>query len=182
MPLNARGSALVMRPTMAGLEQVARQLPKAICEAVGRPNMRFVPIKSIEQQAILSVHRVRRGFVKARTAQANQIRGLLGEFGLVIPKGICHVARCVPALLEDASNELPWSFRQLIDRLSGHLKDLDQQVRELGAPDYRLAPRQRAQPQAREDPRHRAAAQPAHWSPRSPTRGASTTAGKYRPG
>ncbi len=103
---------------------------EAICEAVGRPNMRFVPIKSIEQQAILSVHRVRRGFVKARTAQANQIRGLLGEFGLVIPKGICHVARCVPALLEDASNELPLAFRQLIDRLSGHLKDLDQQVRE----------------------------------------------------
>jgi transposase len=47
---------------------------EAICEAVGRPNMRFVPIKSIEQQAILSVHRVRQGFVKARTAQANQIR------------------------------------------------------------------------------------------------------------
>ena len=60
---------------------------EAICEAVGRPNMRFVPIKSIEQQAILSVHRVRQGFVKARTAQANQIRGLLGEFGLVIPSG-----------------------------------------------------------------------------------------------
>jgi len=49
---------------------------EAICEAVGRPNMRFVPIKSIEQQAILSVHRVRQSFVKARTAQANQIRGL----------------------------------------------------------------------------------------------------------
>src|SRR5712671_7817785 len=65
---------------------------EAICEAVSRPNMRFVPIKSIEQQGILSVHRVRQGFVKARTAQANQIRGLLGEFGLVIPKGICHVA------------------------------------------------------------------------------------------
>jgi transposase len=48
---------------------------EAICEAVGRANMRFVPIKNIEQQAILSVHRVRQGFVKARTAQANQIRG-----------------------------------------------------------------------------------------------------------
>jgi transposase len=54
---------------------------EAICEAVGRPNMRFVPIKSIEQQAILSIHRVRQGFVKARTAQANQIRGLLGSLG-----------------------------------------------------------------------------------------------------
>ena len=104
---------------------------EAICEAVSRPNMRFVPIKSIEQQAVLSLHRVRRGFVKARTAQANQIRGLLGEFGLIIPKGICHIAQRVPELLEDASNELPVVLRQLIDRLTRHLKELDQQVREL---------------------------------------------------
>ena len=60
---------------------------EAICEAVVRPNMRFVPIKTMEQQAVLSVHRVRQGFVKARTAQANQIRGLLTEFGLC-----CHKA------------------------------------------------------------------------------------------
>ncbi len=103
---------------------------EAICEAVGRPNMRFVPIKSIEQQAILSVHRVRQGFVKARTAQANQIRGLLGEFGLVIPQGIYNVAKRVPELLEDASNELPVPFRYLIDRLTEHLKELDRQVKE----------------------------------------------------
>jgi transposase len=103
---------------------------EAICEAVGRPNMRFVPIKSIEQQAILSVHRVRQGFVKARTAQANQIRGLLGEFGLVIPQGIYNVAKRVPELLEDASNELPLPFRHLIDRLTEHLKELDRQVKE----------------------------------------------------
>jgi len=104
---------------------------EAICEAVGRPNMRFVPIKSIEQQAVLSLHRVRQEFVKARTAQANQIRGLLGEFGLVIPKGIWHIPPRVPALLEDARNELPLALRQLIDRLTCNLKDLDQQVREL---------------------------------------------------
>ncbi len=58
---------------------------EAICEAVARPNMRFVPIKDVEQQSVLAVHRVRQGFVKARTAQANQIRGLLAEFGLIIP-------------------------------------------------------------------------------------------------
>ena len=103
---------------------------EAICEAVGRANMRFVPIKSIEQQGILSVHRVRQGFVKARTAQANQIRGLLGEFGLVIPQGIINVAKRVPEILEDASNELPVPFRQLIDRLTEHLKELDRQVKE----------------------------------------------------
>jgi transposase len=103
---------------------------EAICEAVGRINMRFVPIKSIEQQAILSVHRVRQGFVKARTAQANQIRGLLGEFGIVIPQGIYNVAKRVPEILEDAGNELPVPFRHLIDRLTAHLKELDRQVKE----------------------------------------------------
>ena len=61
---------------------------EAICEAVRRPNMRFVPQKDAEQQAILALHRARQGFVKARTAQANQIRGLLAEFGLVIAQGI----------------------------------------------------------------------------------------------
>jgi transposase len=103
---------------------------EAICEAVSRPNMRFVPIKSLEQQAILSVHRVRQGFVRARTAQANQIRGLLGEFGLIIPQGISNVTKRVPELLEDASNELPVAFRQLIDHLTEHLKELDRQVKE----------------------------------------------------
>ena len=53
---------------------------EAICEAVSRPTMRFVPIKTAEQQAILALHRARQGFVKARTAQANQIRGLLAEY------------------------------------------------------------------------------------------------------
>src|SRR6202142_1596455 len=103
---------------------------EAICEAVGRSNMRFVPIKSIEQQAILSVHRVRQGFVKARTAQANQIRGLLGEFGLVIPQGIWNVTKRVPELLEDASNELPGPFRHLLAHLTEQLKELDRQVKD----------------------------------------------------
>ena len=87
---------------------------EAICEAVARPNMRFVPVKSVEQQAVLSLHRVRQGFVKARTAQANQIRSLLGEFGLIMPAGISHIAKRVPRLLEDARNLLPGCVRQLI--------------------------------------------------------------------
>jgi len=106
---------------------------EAICEAVARPNMRFVPIKNIEQQAVLSLHRVRQGFVGARTALANQIRGLLAEFGLVVPKGLSHVCGRVPELIEDASNELPGSFRLLIQRLLNHLKELDVQVGELEA-------------------------------------------------
>jgi transposase len=67
----------------------------------------------------------------ARTAQANQIRGLLGEFGLVIPQGIANVTRRIPELLEDASNNLPGMLRSLINRLMAHLKDLDGQVGEI---------------------------------------------------
>src|SRR5512140_392621 len=74
---------------------------EAICEAVSRPNMRYVPMKTVEQQAILSVHRARAGFVKTRTAQANQIRGLLSEFGIVIPQGIVSIAKHIPEILED---------------------------------------------------------------------------------
>jgi transposase len=106
---------------------------EAICEAVSRPSMRFVAVKTVAQQALLAMHRVRQGFIKARTAQANQIRGLLGEFGLVIPQGIGHIAKRVPQLIEDASNELPGTFRVLIDRLLEHLKGLDRQVAELEA-------------------------------------------------
>jgi transposase len=100
---------------------------EAICEAVARPNMRFVPIKTTEQQAILSVHRARQGLVKARTAQANQIRGLLSEFGIVIPQGMAHIAQRLPEILEDA-NELPGAFRYLLQRLGEHLQELDRQV------------------------------------------------------
>lgn len=106
---------------------------QAICEAVTRPTMRFVPVKNIEQQAVLALHRVRQGLVKARTAQANQIRGLLAEFGVVLPQGIGHIAARVPELIEDASNELPGSFRALMARLLEHLKLLAQQVNELEA-------------------------------------------------
>jgi transposase len=106
---------------------------EAICEAVARPNMRFVPVKSVEQQAVLAVHRARQGFVKARTAQANQIRGLLAEFGLVIPRGLWHIHQRVPALLESAADALPLAFRHLIERLLTHLRELDRQVDELEA-------------------------------------------------
>jgi transposase len=104
---------------------------EAICEAVARPSMRFVPVKNVEQQSVLALHRVRQGFVKARTAQANQIRGLLGEYGLVVPQGIAYIAQRVPDLIEDASIELPGSFRLLIQRLLEHLKLLEQQVEEI---------------------------------------------------
>lgn len=104
---------------------------EAICEAVRRPNMRFVPIKNVEQQAILAVHRARQGFVKARTAQGNQIRGMLAEFGLILPKGLGFVRERVPLLLDEAGDELPGAFKILIMRLLEQVKELDRQVGEL---------------------------------------------------
>ncbi len=73
----------------------------AICEAVTRPNMRFVPIKSIEQQGQLLVHRARQGFVEQRTATFNRIRGLLSELGIVLPLKAAVVRREAMARLED---------------------------------------------------------------------------------
>ena len=93
--------------------------------------MCFVPVKNCEQQAVLALHRVRQSFIKARTAQANQIRGLVGESGLILPQGIANIGKRIPELIEDASNELPGSFRLLVDRLLAHLKELDRQVGEL---------------------------------------------------
>ena len=104
---------------------------EAICEAVSRPNMRFVPIKNGEQQAVLALHRARQGFVTARTAQANQIRGLLSEYGIVIPQGLSHVSKRLPEILEDGENDLPGVFRQLLQRLGDHLRELHRQVGEL---------------------------------------------------
>ena len=93
---------------------------KATCEAMARPNMARVPIKNAERQAILSVHRARQGFVKARTAQANQIRGRLAEYGITIAQGIGHIAKDVPGIMADGEHDLPSSLRLLIQRLVDH--------------------------------------------------------------
>jgi transposase len=104
---------------------------EAIGEAVTRPTMRFVPIKTAEQQAILALHRARQGFVKARTAQANQLRSLLAEFGIVFPQGIYVLLRDVPGIVSDPENGLLESVRELFIRLLAHVKELDRQVTEL---------------------------------------------------
>jgi transposase len=74
---------------------------EAICEAMTRPPMRCVPIKTAAQQAMLALHRARQGLVKARTAQVNQLRSLLAACGIVFPQGIHVRQRVVPALLSD---------------------------------------------------------------------------------
>jgi transposase len=104
---------------------------EAICEAVTRPSMRLVPIKTAEQQAILALHRARQGFVKARTAQANQLRSLLAEFGMVLPRGIHILPSDVPTIVSEDENGLLASVRDLFTRLLAHVKELDRQVSEL---------------------------------------------------
>lgn len=101
---------------------------QAICEAVGRPSMRFVPVKSSEQQDLQSIHRIRSQLVARRTAQANQIRGLLMEYGLVLPKGISHIRKNIPALLEEAENGLTDLFRALLHDLYNEIIHIDERV------------------------------------------------------
>jgi len=101
---------------------------EAICEAVGRPNMHFVAIKSEEQQSVLMVHRARTLVVANRTAQVNQLRGLLGEFGLVVPKGVARLRRELPGILEDAENGLPALAREVLAGLLEQFHDFDTRV------------------------------------------------------
>jgi len=101
---------------------------EAICEAVQRPTMRFVPLKSIEQQDILSIHRAREQVVRRRTAQRNQIRGLLMEYGLVIPNGMRVLHAQLPDILADADNELTPMFRELLHGLRDELINLDKRI------------------------------------------------------
>jgi transposase len=94
---------------------------EAICEAVGRPNMRFVPIKSIEQQDIQMLHRVRSGLVKERAAWLNRIRGLLFEYGIIGPIGIVKLRQQLPEILEDAENHLTQAARAIFSDLQRQL-------------------------------------------------------------
>ena len=95
---------------------------EAICEAVGRPNMRFVTIKSAAQQDIQALHRIRSELVRQRTAKANQIRGLLSEYGIVVPTGIGTLRRAIPEIQEDAENGLSSLFRRALEGLRRDLE------------------------------------------------------------
>ncbi len=107
---------------------------EAICEAVQRPTMRFVAPKSIEQQDIQALHRVRQRVISERTALANQIRGLLSEYGHIIPQGIRYVHKYLPLLLSDEENQnLSALGRKLLNNLYEELRQLDKRVKELDA-------------------------------------------------
>jgi transposase len=108
---------------------------EAICEAVRRPNMRFVPVKSAEQQAVLTLHRVRQGFVEERTATINRIRGLMSEFGVVLAQRAVEVRRGAAA----AAEALPMLARRGIEDLLAHLRTLDARIDEYDRELERLA-------------------------------------------
>lgn len=101
---------------------------EAIAEAVSRPTMRFIPHKSIEQQDWQSLHRIRQLCVKNRTALANQIRGLLSEYGIILPKGFTYVRKELPLILEDAENQLSIIGRNFLSDLYEQMKHLDSTV------------------------------------------------------
>jgi transposase len=104
---------------------------EAVAEAVQRPTMRFVPIKTEEQLDLQAVHRVRERWVMRRTAVVNQIRGLLLERGLTLPKGRSHVDQALPDILEDATLSLSGSFRSLLAQLKSELDKLTACVEEM---------------------------------------------------
>src|SRR2546422_8915499 len=105
---------------------------EAIAEAVGRPKMRFVPIKSDDQLALQSLHRVRERWVMRRTAVINQIRGLLLERGITLRQGRCHVDAALPGILEDASAKLSSAVR-LLAQLKLELDHLQMRIDEADA-------------------------------------------------
>lgn len=101
----------------------------AICEAASRPSMRFVPIKTCEQQGVMSLHRVREGLKEERTACINQIRGVLTEFGLVFSKSPKVLRAVLTDVIEDATNELSSMARLVLQRASEHWRELDEHMR-----------------------------------------------------
>ena len=104
---------------------------EAVCEAMSRPSMRFVAIKTVEQQDIQAAHRIRSELIGQRTAKASQLRGLVAEYGLVAPQQLTRLRAAVPDWLEDAENGLTSRFRGLLNGLWDDLKRLDHRIAEL---------------------------------------------------
>ena len=104
---------------------------EAICEAVTRPSMRFVAVTSVEQQDMLTLHRVREGLMKERVALINRIRGSLSEYGIVIPKNVCNLWHALPLILEDAGNGLTTMARQVFNELYEDLGVREERIAQL---------------------------------------------------
>jgi transposase len=102
---------------------------EAICEAVTRPSMRFVPVKSAEQQGVLNVHRSRDLLVRQRTMLLNAIRGLVGEFGIIAAQGPARVMHLIAELHADGADGLPDAARSAVLCLARQLEALAEQIR-----------------------------------------------------
>ena len=115
------GSSIGCTLSLAGQERKQNaNYAAAICEAASRPQMRLVPVKTSEQQGILCVHRLREGFKEERTACINRIRGLLAEFGIVLPQSPKVLRTYLHDILEDASNDLAGAARIALQRALMH--------------------------------------------------------------
>lgn len=105
----------------------------AICETVQRPHMRFVPVKTVAQQAILHLHHSRRLLLQMRVGLTNHVRGLLLEYGVAVPRGTQALTRRLPELLEDADNGIPMPVRHLVAELRDEHRYLEQRIARLEA-------------------------------------------------
>ncbi|MBR0566894.1 IS110 family transposase [Azoarcus sp. L1K30] len=101
---------------------------EAICEAVALPNMRFVAVKSVEQQTVLALHRVRKEVSDQRTALINQLRGMLCEFGVVLPRGRYSCRHKLPPALKESGNGIPELARRLFHEVNQRIGALDVQI------------------------------------------------------
>ena len=99
---------------------------EAVLTAVRQPNMRFVALKSVEQQAVLSWHRMRQGWIEERTALINRLRGLIGEFGVWVSRSAKVFTRALPRLEQDEA--LPLLTRRILAEARSHLQRLDQLI------------------------------------------------------
>ena len=116
-----------VKPYVKGNKNDSRDA-EAICEAVARPHMRFVPLKTVESQDSQAIHRMRSRLIKERTALVNQIRGVLAERGIVIAQGLSRLRKQLPTIVEDLSNELTPLGREVRRELYDHLVALDERV------------------------------------------------------
>jgi transposase len=101
---------------------------EAIAEAVTRPTMRFVPIKEVDQQDIQALHRVRERLMKERTALVNEMRGLLGEYGVVLPKGVSKFRKALVGALEAEQAKLTPMSQEIFHRLFDEFVKLEEQI------------------------------------------------------
>jgi transposase len=116
-----------VKPYVKGNKSDSRDA-EAICEAVSRPPMRFVPLKTVESQDIQAIHRMRSRLIKERTALGNQIRGLLAERGIVMAQGITQLRKQLPLIVEDEANELTPMSREVMRELYEELVAVDERV------------------------------------------------------